>query len=133
MVLKFSFYLKKGFVKKVQRDINRKNALLNMARKRIEYSKKLDDPNFKLEFIYEALIEYIEAIMAEKGYKSYSHEADISFLRELGFKESEIARMDEIRRLRHKSKYYGEVIKKEIVEDIEKFILSLIEKLESLV
>lgn len=105
MVLKFSFYLEKGFVKKVQRDIKRKDALLNMARKRILYSQKIDDPNFKLEFLYEALIEYIEGIMSEKGYKSYSHEADISFLRELGFKESEILKLDEIRKLRHKSKY----------------------------
>ncbi len=112
MVMTFEYYLRKGSVKKTLPDKNRAKSLI----KRLKLAEELGDPNFKLEMSYESLIECIEAIMALNGYKSYSHEADIAFLREMGFSEEYIVRLDNLRKLRHKSKYYGEIISKELAE-----------------
>ena len=61
--------------------------------------------------MYESVREAAQALMAEKGFKPYSHEATIAFLNEYyDFTDIEIKRIDEMRTLRNKIMYYGEDI-----------------------
>ncbi len=132
MVAEFDYYLKIGLVKKSFVDRNRAKSLIKIASERLTLAKKLENPNFKLEMSYEAIIECIEAIMSLKGYKSYSHEANIAFLKNIGFQESEIIKIDNLRKLRHRSKYYGESISKEVSKNAIKVAEITIQKLINL-
>ena len=69
-------------------------------------------------------------ILFLEGYKSYSHEASISYLSKLGFSISEVTSIDRLRRQRNGIKYYGEDSTKEesavalkIAEEIIKKLL----------
>lgn len=71
--------------------------------------------------------------MALRGFKSYSHEANIAFLKTVGFRQDEIEKLDNIRKLRHKSKYYGEEIKNEVAKDAFDFCEHILKKILKLV
>jgi predicted transcriptional regulator len=110
----FSKYLKEGLAKKVSIDKELAKSLLKVARFRLEKAKKEKpaDENafFIVENCYEALKELIDAIMSLDGYKSYSHEACIDFLKEFYAKQlgtSAIFTVDRYRKLRHDIKYRG--------------------------
>ena len=133
MILEFEYYLKRGVVKKSIKDVKRAVSLLKTARKRMEIAEKIEVRSFRLEFVYEAIIELIEALMSLEGYKSYSHEADIAFLRKVYFSENIILKLDEVRRNRHRSKYYGVELKIDKAEELIKFCKNVFKKLESLV
>ena len=129
MVMEFEYYLRKGSVRKTFPDKNRARSLVKMAIKRLELAKELKNPNFKLEMAYESIIECIEAIMSLHGYKSYSHEADIAFLRKIGFLEEDIIKVDNLRKLRHRSKYYGEEISENVSNTAIKIAENIIGKI----
>jgi len=132
MIVGFEYYLKKGAVKKSRKDVEKAKSLLKKARKRMETADNIQVKDFKLEFVYEAIIELIEALMSLEGYKSYSHEADIAFLRRLNFPENVILKLDEVRRNRHRSKYYGVELKADKTEELIKFCKDIFKKLEDL-
>lgn len=84
------------------------------------------EARYILENSYEALKELAEAELALHGYKSYSHEAAILFLRRFKeFSSSEIHNFNVLRQQRNGIKYYG---KQASVEDA-KFSLEFAEKL----
>ncbi len=133
MIPEFEYYLKRGVVKRSIKDVKRAVSLLKTARKRMETAEKIEVRSFKLEFIYEAIIELIEALMSLEGYKSYSHEADIAFLRKISFPEDIILKLDKVRRKRHRSKYYGIELKASEAEELIGFCRNIFKKLESLI
>ena len=102
----------------------------------VKGTQREDEKNAKyiVENIYDILRELIEAKLALNGFKSYSHEATILFLKKFPeFKESEIRFMDNLRRIRNGIKYYGkdiEINETRKVIDFSRFILP---KLKSLV
>ncbi len=132
MIVRFEYYLKKGVVKRSRKDVERAKGLLKKARKRMKTADNIQVKDFKLEFVYEAIIELTEALMSLEGYKSYSHEADIAFLRRLNFPEDVILKLDEVRRNRHRSKYYGVELKADKTEKLIKFCKDIFKKLENL-
>jgi uncharacterized protein (UPF0332 family) len=67
----------------------------------------LQKPKYALENAYEAARELIDAVLFLDGYKSYSHEASITYLIELGFSLTEAMHMDRLRKKRNDVKYYG--------------------------
>ena len=75
----------------------------------------------------------IEALLSLRGYKSYSHEADIAYLRKLDFPESIILSLDRLRRKRHKSKYYGTIFDEEEVEFAINLAENVVAKLEKII
>ena len=131
MIMSFRYYLDKGSVRKDTKDINRAKSLSEIVKKRMETARKME-PNFKLEFAYESIIESIEAVMAVDGYKSYSHEANIAYLRVLGFPESMVIEADNLRVKRHRSKYYGRKVSEEEGEKAIKTAERIIGKLENI-
>ena len=92
-----------------------KIAKLRMAN--IEKQEVTDDNSFSVvEDSYESVKELIDALMALRGYKSYSHEASIEFLKEFYANEVPahiINRIDRYRKIRNDIKYRGLLTTKE--------------------
>jgi len=138
-MLNFDYFIKEKVVKKKSIDKNLARSLIKSSKDRFEFAVKIVDmkPRYALENAYEAIIELIDALLALNGYKSWSHEANISFLK--NFKEFsfiELERLDNIRRKRHSSKYYGvffemREVKREVefLKVIDKKLRTLIERL----
>jgi len=122
-MLNFEYFVKENKVKKKSVDINLAKSLVRSSKDRFDFAVKLIDtkPRYALENAYEAVIELTDALLALNGYKSWSHEANIAFLK--NFKEFsfvELERLDGIRRKRHSSKYYGVFFEKaEVMREIE--------------
>ncbi|MBR9690224.1 hypothetical protein GOV08_00915, partial [Candidatus Woesearchaeota archaeon] len=79
----FEFYLEKKDVKKVSKDTALANSLINGIKKRLNSLKKLDSKDDAILFFetgYDCIREACDAILAVKGYKSYSHIASIAYL-----------------------------------------------------
>ena len=82
----FEFYIEEGKVKKCSKDIELVKSLVNDA---IERKKLIElmDINFMSKIIYEnsydVLRNILDALLLIDGYKSYSHEASISYLKKI--------------------------------------------------
>jgi hypothetical protein len=106
----FEFYIQKDSVKKQSKDLNLAKATARDSIDRISMAKSIlttQKPKYTLENAYEAIREFIDAILYSEGYKSYSHEASVAYLFKLGFNISEINDVDRLRRIRNNIKYYG--------------------------
>ena len=107
-------YMEEGVVKKITIDRELAKSLVKIAKFRMEKAKREtptgDNAFFIVENAYEAAKELIDGLMALDGYKSYSHEACIDFLKEFYAKElgtSAIFTIDRYRKIRHDIKYRG--------------------------
>ena len=105
----FYSFLDLGEVNKVSRDIPLANSLFQDAESRFHAFFPYKEPTkFVFENGYEAIRELMDSLLALRGFKSYSHEAPISFLLEQDIlDEKEAKDIDHIRYLRNRSKYYG--------------------------
>jgi uncharacterized protein (UPF0332 family) len=117
MINSFQNYLKLGKIKRKTPDAEEAKALIGKAMDRLEYTKGrfVDDKTakFVLEDSYEAAREAAQALMSVKGFKPYSHEATISFIREFyDFNEEDIYKFDRFRQLRNDSVYKAIKIEK---------------------
>src|SRR3989338_9263480 len=126
----FSFFLAEGSVKNQAPDRNLSESLIKSAQERLEDAKQSlkseRKPKFIYENAYEALREAADSILFLRGYKSFSHEASISFLQK--FKDitpKEISEFDRMRSKRNGMKYYG----KGCSEDEDKEAVELADKL----
>jgi len=124
----FEFYINEGKIKKQTPDINLAKSLKIDALERINQIKQLDINTFSkiiYENTYDALRDILDAILAINGYKSYSHEGSISFLKKKNVDIEIIEALNEFRYKRNSSKYYGKSIDKneakEILDFFEKY------------
>jgi uncharacterized protein (UPF0332 family) len=135
MIEKFQYYLDERLARKTQADKEEAKSLMRKAVQRLEYIKKQeindDTSSFIFEDIYETLREGSQSLMSIKGYKPYSHEALISFLREFyKFSEHEISVFDRYRMLRNKTVYCAANVSKEVCKDALKFLEAFLPKLQ---
>lgn len=133
----FNSYIKKE-IKTQEKNPILSKALIKSAEKNINFIRKLEINNENAEHIasdiYEVIREYIEAKLALEGYKSYSHEATISFLKKFKeFTEGEIEFTDNLRKTRHGIKYYGKEISLEDANNTLEFLNKIMPKLKKLV
>lgn len=108
-------------MKKQSIDFELSKSLVKDAEERVEKMKSLDLKKFSkiiFENFYDALRDLLDALLSCKGYKSYSHEASISYLKLNGFEDSVILQLDSFRFVRNSSKYYGKGISKEDCNEI---------------
>ena len=131
----FEYFISKGDVKRQTKDERLANLLIKESFNRLEFVKslKLNEKNAKyiVENIYDALRDLIEAKLALNGFKSYSHEATILFLKKFPeFKESEIRFMDDLRKTRNGIKYYGKNIELNEAKNVVDFSASILPKLK---
>lgn len=135
MIKDFQYYLENNFVKKQSSNPEEAESLMNKALNRFEYIKTQkitrQTASFIFEDVYEAFREGSQALMALKGYKPFSHEALIAFLKEFyDFSEFELSSFDRYRILRNKTVYAAEIISEETCKASLKFLEDFLPKLK---
>lgn len=123
----FELYLREGKVKRQTPDFELAKSLIKDSKSRLEKVKMLDIKEFSkiiFENAYDAIRDALDALLAVDGYKSYSHEASIAYLKKHAFEDSTLNELDNLRYLRNSSKYYG----KDVLEDDAKEILDFCRK-----
>ncbi len=111
-------------------------ALKKLAGIRLENVENLNNATLKAESYYEIVKELITAVLAIKGYKSYSHERLIAFVEEYystNFTKAEIQVIDQLRIIRNDIVYRGAFVEEDYPERNGKRILGIIHKLRALV
>ena len=130
----FDEFVKKGIVKKRRKDSARAKSLIDEAEKRLKFYKAIplkdDSANYIIENMYDVIRELIEAKLLLEGYKSYSHEAKVSYLKNLNFTISEVKFLDDLRMIRNKTKYYGHRINEEYAKRVLDFVDKIYSRLK---
>ena len=134
----FEDFIKSGEVKKVGKAEALSRSLIKSSNKSVENLKRTKIDYLNSEAVtteaYDAMRELIEAKLAFEGYKSYSHEATILFLKKFSeFKESDTNFLDILRKTRNSIKYYGKEVDIETAEKVLNFMKSILPKLKNLV
>ncbi len=136
MIKEFRYYLDNNLARKSSPDIAQAKALIQKAEGRVKFSIKSKEINentssYIFEDIYECLRESSQSLMSLKGYKPYSHEAIISFLREFyNFGGSNLNLLNQYRILRNKSIYGGEKISIEKCKESLRFLNIFLPKIK---
>ena len=115
MIKPFDYYLSEKLVRKSSPNISMAKSLVQKAEIGFKMlrSESITEENSSIVFeeIYEALREASQSLMEIKGFKPYSHEALVSFLKEYNLVSEEKANMlDNYRILRNNSVYKAEKI-----------------------
>lgn len=136
MIRDFQYYLENDLVKKQSSNPEEAESLMNKALSRLEYIKAQkitrQTASFIFEDIYETFREGSQALMALKGYKPFSHEALIAFLKEFyKFSDSDLSSFDRYRILRNKTVYAAEMISEETCKASLKFLEEFLPKLKN--
>lgn len=141
---KFEEFIKENIVKKQSIDKPRAEFLIKESEKdynslleMIEKIKLTDNnANIFIKACYDILMELIRAKMLLQGYNASglgAHEAEISYLKILGFNEKDIEFADQLRYFRNGMLYYGTILDKEYAEKVVDFLNKIYPKLRRLV
>ncbi|PIN91043.1 hypothetical protein COU57_02240 [Candidatus Pacearchaeota archaeon CG10_big_fil_rev_8_21_14_0_10_32_14] len=120
----FEYFVEEGEVKSSSKNIALAQSLIRDMNERINELQYIDEkkmPKLVFEHYYDALRSFCDALLAKDGYKSYSHQASISYLSTYGYDISIISALDNFRYKRNGSKYYGEKISYEDAKEIKDF------------
>ena len=131
----FEFYLKKELVKKISSNKFRARFLIKDIEIRLKFLKQINInkfPKIYFEHLYDIIRDYCDAILFIDGFKSFSHEASISYLLKKGFDFANVKRLDFFRYKRNGSKYYGEPISVGEAKNINEFYLKIENKLKNI-
>ena len=139
MTLKrFEEFIKLGIVKKQTPNKARAQSIIEEAKNKKQYLemsiKSIPRENLNANVIvdqcYDIMMELIRAKLYMKGYNAgNSHEAEVSYLKVLGFSESEVRFMDELRYYRNGTKYYGTMLDIKYAEQTIAFMKKIYPKL----
>ena len=139
---KFEEFIKSRVVVKQSPNKNRADSLLKEAEDKKAFldltlkslPKEKMNANFVANYCYDILIELVRAKMFIDGFNAGgSHEAEVSYLRVLGFSEASIIFMDELRYYRNGTKYYGTILDNDYAKETLVFLNKNYSKLKSLV
>jgi hypothetical protein len=140
----FKEFIDKGIIKKQSSNTSRANDLISESLRKEKSLKQIlekiglsnENSNDIIEYCYDILIGLIRAKIYIDGFKSTgegSHEAEISYMTELGFSESETRFMDELRFYRNGIKYYGKNFDIIYANKVLKYLKEQLIKLKKLV
>jgi len=140
----FNYFLEKGIVKRITPDIRRANSIILEAKRRKAFLEKVlkainlsdEDSNNIIENSYDILIELIRAKMLLDGFLSTgfgAHEAEVTYLKVLGFPDKAIRLMNDLRYYRNGILYYGKVFDSEYSNKILNLLENLYPILNSIV
>ena len=131
-MMEFDAYLQLKKVEKRQPDESLKKGLLSDAKERmLQIDVPGIKPKFKFEYAYESIREVAEALLARDGFKTYSHEAALTYLKKLQLvNDPELTTLDTCRIKRHDSKYYGLSIPDAEYEQLTTFLKLMFNKIE---
>lgn len=111
-------------------------SLVKLAELRLDNIKNIKNATLKVESYYEIIKELITALLILHGYKSYSHECLISFVKEMyknKFTGMQIELIDHLRILRNDIAYRGAFIDVDFLERNEDDIITIINRLKELI
>ncbi len=130
LLKKFEEFVQSGVVKTQSPDPERARSLLKEAEEQEVFFRKVVEslsfehvlPNFVIGTCYDVMMETIRARMYVDGVKSKdSHEAEVAYLRNLGFSEQDVLFMNDVRYFRNGIKYYGKILDKEYAKKVKSF------------
>lgn len=131
-IRRFEEFLQENIVKKQNIDKSRAEFLIKEAEngynnllEKIE-KIKLNDTNANdyVKSCYDILMELIRARMLLEGYNASgfgAHEAEVSFMRVLGFNENEVQFANQMRFFRNGMLYYGTILDQAYAEKVVAF------------
>jgi len=139
---KFNEFVKERTVEKRFPDNQRSDNLKDEAERKYNSLKVIinkiglnnDNANDIVEYCYDIIINLIRAKMLSEGFFSSgkgAHEAEISYLRELGFQEQEVQFSNQLRYFRNGILYYGKRFDKEYAEKVLDFLKKIHPKIIS--
>lgn len=142
--MQFEDYIHEGIVKVIQKDKQRAyNLIIEAERKLSSLNEKIekigirdDNANDYLEYGYDIIMFLIRAKLFLDGYSCSghgAHEAEVSFMANLGFSEKEINFADKLRYFRNGILYYGNRFDKEYAEKVIEFTKKIYPKLKKVV
>lgn len=128
----FEEFIKEGIVKKTNINKERAKFLIKEAEKDYSFLLKMIDQlginnegaNIYVKSCYDVFMELIRAKLYLTGYSSVgqgAHEAEVSYLRTIDFKEADVQLADQIRYFRNGIVYYGTSLDKEYAEKVIEF------------
>jgi hypothetical protein len=137
----FEEYIKDGTIKKGSPDLQRAGSLELEAERKLssliekieKISVKEDNANDYLEYCYDIILFLIRSKLYKKGYASSghgAHEAEVSFLKELGFNNNDINFVDQLRYFRNRILYYGKRFDKEYALKVIEFTKKIYPKIK---
>lgn len=135
-MMPFEHFLETKEVRKSTPDKNLARSLIKDMHDRINKSMMLDIRVFSkiiFENIYDALRDFCDALLALDGFKSYSHQASISYLYKKGFDFSLLEEFDQLRYKRNSSKYYGEMVSESDTTRMKDFYLLIKDKIDKII
>ena len=138
---KFGEFLKSGVVSKRSPDIIRARALLKEAEKRKKFLDSIeknpgiidDNANYFIENSYDTIIEMVRAKLLSKGFYASgesAHEAEVAFMAELGYAETDVRFMNELRYFRNGILYYGKDFDAQYAKRVIEFLKRMYPKLK---
>ena len=140
----FEDFIKENVVKKQGPDKARASYLVNEAEisykllhEMIEKIKIKDgNANLFVKSCYDVLMELIRAKMLLDGYNASgfgAHEAEISYMRILGFNERDVQFADQLRFFRNGMLYYGTMLDRDYAEKVIRFTNGTYLKLKAMI
>lgn len=139
-IKKFDEFIRLGIVKEQAIDKSRAEFLKEESTKSYLFlQKKIDafgvnteTANDIVKSSYDIIMELVRAKMLEEGYNASgqgAHEAEVSYLRELGFNEKDVQFADQLRYFRNGMLYYGTILDEDYAEKIIEFTNKVYKKL----
>lgn len=139
----FQEFVRRGTIMKQSPNKSRSRDLSEEAERKEKSLKEIIDKiglscgnaNDVIEYCYDIIMSLIRAKLYFDGYKSSgvsSHEAEVSYLRNLGFSESEANFMNELRYFRNGIKYYGKRFDEEYAAKVLDFMEKAFSRLKAL-
>lgn len=140
---RFEEFLKRRIVKRISPDLARSKSLISESDKRNKFVnvmlKKIgisdDNANYFIEAAYDTVIEIIRASMLADGYNASgegAHEAEVSYMKKLGFSEKDVRFMNDLRYYRNGILYYGKEFDAEYANRVIDFLAKVYPKLHNL-
>jgi hypothetical protein len=140
----FDEFINDNIVKKQSRDLSRAEFLVKESETSynnlLEMLQKIrlndDNANIFVKFCYDILMELIRARMLLDGYNASgagAHEAEVSYVRIIGFDEKDVQFADQIRFFRNGMLYYGTKLDKEYAEKVIIFTKRLFPELNKII
>jgi hypothetical protein len=143
-IRQFEEFIRENIVKKQNADKSRSeflvkesaNSYANLLEKLQKIQLSDNNANDFVKSCYDILMELIRAKMLLEGYNASgqgAHEAEVSFMRKLGFNEKDIQFADQMRFFRNGMIYYGTIIDKQYAEMVIAFTKKIYFRLKEII
>lgn len=140
----FEEYVNKRIVRRISPDKPRANFLINESDLSFEGLKERvekiginsKNANSIIKDSYDIIMEIVRARLLLDGYSSsgeHAHEAEVFYLKKLGFSDNEVSFLNELRYFRNSVTYYGKILDKEYAEKVVKFLMDNHDKIRKII